>query len=337
MRAYEIRGGFGLENLVVAERPEPEPGPFQVRVRVKAAALNYRDLLTVQGLYNPKQKLPLIPCSDGAGVIDAVGPGVTRFKVGDRVMGAFAPGWLAGDPTREKLRGTLGGPLDGMLTEAAVLHEEGAVAVPPHLSDAEAATLPCAGLTAWSALVTYGAARAGETLLVQGTGGVSLFALQLGKLLGLRVLATSSKDEKLERAQQLGADAGINYASTPDWDKAARTLTDGLGPHQIIEVGGAGTLERSLKAIRVGGTISLIGQLGGNAASMNLIPILMQNVRVQGILVGHREGLEQLGRAVSASGLRPVVDRVFPFEQAQAAFAHLASGAHFGKVVVAVG
>lgn len=336
MRAHEIRGSFGLENLVATERPDPEPGPFQVRVRVKAASLNYRDLLMVQGKYNPRQKLPLIPCSDGAGVVDAVGPGVTRVKTGDRVMTLFAQGWLAGEPTRAKLGATLGGPLDGALADTIRLHEDGVVHTPAHLSDEEAATLPCAALTAWSALVTYGSIKPGETVLVQGTGGVSMFALQFAKLLGARVLATSSKDEKLARAKELGADEGINYATTPDWDKAARALTDGLGPHQIVEVGGAGTFERSLKAIRVGGTISVIGQLGGNQTPVNLIPILMQNVRVQGILVGHREGFESMCRGIAHHQLRPVVDRVFPFEQARQAFEHMAAGAHFGKVVVKV-
>ena len=334
MRAYEIQNGFGLENLKVAERPDPVPGPFQVRLRVTAASLNYRDLLMVRGLYNPKQKLPLIPCSDGAGVIDAIGPGVTRVKVGDRCFGAFSQGWIAGEPTRDKLRTTLGGPLDGALGDTMLLHEEGVVRTPEHLSDEEAATLPCAAATAWSALVTFGNCKAGDTVLLQGTGGVSIFALQFAKLLGLRAIITSSKDEKLARARQLGADEGINYSVNADWDKAARALTDGLGPNQIVEVGGAGTFEKSLKAIRVAGTVSVIGQLTGNAAQVNLIPILMQNVRVQGILVGSRESAEAMCRAIALHKLKPVIDRVFPFAEAPAAFEHMGSGAHFGKVVV---
>lgn len=335
MRAYEIRDAFGLEHLVPTERPDPTPGPFQVRMRVQATSLNFRDLLMVKGQYNPRQKLPLIPCSDGAGVVDAIGPGVTRCKVGDRVMGAFSQGWLAGEPTRAKLATTLGGPLDGALADTLLLHEDGVVHTPPHLSDAEAATLPCAALTAWSALVTYGKLEAGETVLVQGTGGVSMFALQFAKLLGARVIVTSSSDAKLQRARALGADEGINYASTPDWDKAARALTDGLGPHHIIEVGGANTLEKTLKCIRFGGTISAIGVLTGSASSVSLIPILMQNVRLQGILVGHREGFEHMNRAISQAKLRPVVDRVFPFAEARQAFEHMASGSHFGKLVIA--
>jgi NADPH:quinone reductase-like Zn-dependent oxidoreductase len=217
-----------------------------------------------------------------------------------------------------------------------VVHEDGLVHTPPHLSDEEAATLPCAAVTAWSALCTFGAIRAGETVLVQGTGGVSLFALQFAKILGARVIVTSSKDDKLERAKKLGADEGINYVATPDWDKPARALTEGLGPHQIIEVGGAGTLSRSLKCIRFGGTISMIGVLGGNTAEVNLIPILMQNVRVQGILVGHREAFEQMCRAISLHRLRSMVDRVFDFAQAREAFEHMEAGAHFGKIVIRI-
>ena len=250
-------------------------------------------------------------------------------------MGAFSQGWLAGEPTRAKLSTTLGGPLDGALSDTLLLHEDGVVATPPHLTDVEASTLPCAALTAWSALVTFGKVEAGETVLVQGTGGVSMFALQFAKLLGARVIVTSSSDDKLARAKALGADALINYVSTPDWDKAARALTDGLGPHHIIEVGGAGTLEKTLKAIRFGGTISAIGVLTGSATSVNLIPILMQNVKLQGILVGHREGFEHMNRAITQAQLKPVVDRVFPFEQARQAFEHLASASHFGKVVIA--
>jgi len=335
MRAYEIRGGFGLDNLVATERPLPEPGPFQVRVAVKACSLNFRDLRMVQGLYNPRQKLPLIPCSDGAGVIDAVGEGVTRVEVGQRVVGAFAQTWISGAPTKAKLSGTLGGPLDGALAEAMVLHEDGVVPVPAHLSFEEAATLPCAAVTAWHALRAADLS-AGETVLVQGTGGVSIFALQLAKLAGLRVIVTSRSDEKLARAKTLGADETINYEATPDWDKAARALTDGLGPHQILEVGGAGTLARSLRCVRVGGTISVIGVLAGAETALSVIPILMNNVRLQGILVGARAHLESLCAAVSQHQLRPVVDRVFPFAQAPEAFAHMEKGAHFGKLVVQV-
>ncbi|WP_164001621.1 zinc-dependent alcohol dehydrogenase family protein [Pyxidicoccus caerfyrddinensis] len=337
MKAYEIRDGFGLDKLVACERPDPTPGPFQVRVRVKATSLNQRDLMMVEGRYNPRQKLPLIPNSDGAGVVDAVGPGVTRVKPGDRVMGIFSQAWLAGEPTRAAQTSTLGGPLDGALADTMLLHEDGVVLTPAHLSDEEAATLPCAAVTAWSALVTYGGLKAGDSVLVQGTGGVSIFALQIARMLGARVILTSSRDEKLEKARALGAHEVINYATTADWDKAARALTGGVGVDHVVEVGGAGTFEKSLRAVRVGGTVSVIGVLSGGAGTVPLTPILMQNLRVQGILVGHRQGFEAMNRALTLHGVRPVVDRVFPFAEARSAFEYLKSGAHFGKVVVRVG
>ncbi|MFE8595935.1 NAD(P)-dependent alcohol dehydrogenase [Archangium violaceum] len=336
MRVYEIRGGFGLDKLVYAERPDPEPGPMQVRVRVKATSLNYRDLMMVEGRYNPRQKLPLVPNSDGAGVVDAVGPGVTRVKVGDRVMGLFAQAWLAGEPSRQVQGSTLGGPQDGALADTMLLHEDGAIPTPAHLTDEEASTLPCAAVTAWSALVTQGGIKAGDTVLLQGTGGVSIFALQIARMMGARVILTSSRDDKLERARALGAHEGINYVTTPDWDKTARTLTGGTGVDHVVEVGGAGTFEKSLRAVRLGGTVSVIGVLSGGAGAMALTPILMGNLRVQGVFVGHRQSFEALNRALTLHGVRPVVDRVFPFAETRAAFEHLKSGAHFGKVVIRV-
>lgn len=334
MRAAEIRGGWGLDNLVLAERPDPVAGPGQVLVRVGAVSLNYRDLLTVQGVYNPKQPLPLVPCSDGAGVVEAVGPGVRRVKPGDRVCSVFAQRWLAGAPTRDKIRSTLGGPLDGMLAERVVLSEEGVVRTPEHLSDEEAATLPCAAVTAWNALVTEGRVAAGETVLVQGTGGVSLFALQLAKLLGARVIATSSSDDKLARARELGADEGINYKDVPDWGARAKELTGGEGVDLVVEVGGAGTLQQSLRAVRIGGRVALIGNLAGTSAEVPLTLIFMQRVNVYGILVGDRESFEAMNRAIAAHRLRPVVDRVFPLDDTRAAFEHMAAGRHFGKIVI---
>lgn len=336
MKAYEIRDGFGLDKLVPCERAEPVPGPYQVRVRVKATSLNYRDLMMVEGRYNPKQKLPLVPNSDGAGVVDAVGPGVTRVKVGERVMGLFSQAWLGGEASRAAQTSTLGGPLDGALADTMVLHEDGVVHTPAHLSDEEAATLPCAAVTAWSALVTQGGVKAGDSVLVQGTGGVSIFALQIARMQGARVILTSSRDDKLERARALGAHEGINYVKTPDWDKAARALTGGTGVDHVVEVGGAGTLEKSLKAVRVGGTVSVIGVLSGGAGAVPVTPILMGNLRVQGVFVGHRQSFEALNRALALHGTRPVVDRVFPFAEARAAFEYLKSGAHFGKVVIRV-
>lgn len=337
MKAYEIREKFGLENLVRCERPDPTPGPFQVRVRVKATSLNARDLMMVEGRYNPSQRLPLIPNSDGAGVVDAVGPGVTRVKVGDRVMAAFSQAWVAGVPSRAVHLNALGGPLDGALAEMMLLREDGVVRTPDYLTDEEAATLPCAAVTAWSALVTHGALKAGDVVLLQGTGGVSIFALQIAKLMGAHIVITSSRDDKLERARALGAHDVINYVTTPDWEKVARGITRNVGVDHVVEVGGAGTFEKSLRAVRPGGTVSVIGVLSGGAATVPLTPILMQNLRVQGVVVGHRESFEALVRAFTQHAVRPVVDRVFPFEEAVAAFRYLKSGAHFGKVVVRVG
>jgi len=336
VRAVEIRGGFGLANLALTERPEPRPGPGQALVRLRAAALNYRDLLTAEGKYNPKQKLPLIPCSDGAGEVVEVGAGVARVAPGDRVSPIFAQRWIAGVPTREKLRSTLGGPLDGTLAELAVFDQEGLVKIPEHLSDEEAATLPCAAVTAWSALVTEGGVTAGDTVLVQGTGGVSLFALQIAKLLGARVIATSSRDDKLARARELGADDGINYKEIPEWGTRAKELTGGAGVDHVVEVGGAGTLQQSLRAVRIGGTISLIGNLAGTKSELLLTQIFMQKLRVNGILVGHRESFEAMNRAVAFHRLRPVIDRIFPLEEARAAFDHMAAGDHFGKIVIRI-
>jgi NADPH:quinone reductase-like Zn-dependent oxidoreductase len=307
-----------------------------VLVRLRAASLNFRDLLTVEGKYNPKQKLPLIPCSDGAGEVVEAGEGVTRVQPGDRVCGIFAQRWISGEPTRERLRSTLGGPLDGTLAELAVFDQEGVVKVPGHLSDEEASTLPCAAVTAWSALVTEGGLTAGDTVLVQGTGGVSLFALQLAKVLGARVIATSSQDEKLERVRRMGADGLINYREVPDWGKRAKELTDGIGVDNVVEVGGAGTLQQSLQAVRFGGTVSLIGNLSGTRTEILLTHIFMQRIRVNGILVGHRESFEAMNRAIALHEIRPVIDLIFALEEAPAAFEHMAAGGHFGKIVVRI-
>jgi NADPH:quinone reductase-like Zn-dependent oxidoreductase len=335
MRTYEIQGSFGFDNLNPADRPKPEPGPGQVLLRMRAASLNFRDILTVRGHYNPRQPLPLIPCSDGVGVIEAVGDGVHRVSVGDRVATSFSQTWIAGPPSLEKLRGTLGGPLDGTLAEFMVLDAEGVVPLPDYLTDVEGASLPCAALTAWSALVEQGTVTAGETVLVQGTGGVSVFALQIATMLGARVIATSSSDAKLERIRELGAWQTINYRDEPTWGKAARKLSGG-GVDHIVEVGGAGTLEQSLQAVKVGGTVSVIGVLSGISSEMNIIPLLMSQLRLQGILVGSREGFERMLRAMEAHQLRPVVDRVFAMDQTREAFDHMASGAHLGKVCIEI-
>ena len=335
MRAVEIRGAFGLDNLVLTERPDPRPGFGQVLLRMRAASLNYRDLLMVQGKYNPKQKLPLIPCSDGVGEVVELGEGVSRVRVRDRVCPIFAQQWLAGEPTREKARSTLGGPLDGTLAELMAVDQEGLVKVPDHLTDEEAASLPCAAVTAWNALMA-GGVKAGDTVLVQGTGGVSLFALQFAKALGARVIATSSSDRKLDRVREMGAAETINYRETPDWGARAKELTGGVGVDLVVEVGGAGTLDQSLRAVRFGGAISLIGNLAGIDAQVRLTLIFMQHVRMLGIFVGSRESFEAMNRAIAVHGLRPVVDRVFPLEEARAAFELMGAGGHFGKICIRI-
>ena len=334
MKVYEIQGGFGLDHLKLAERPDPAPAAGQVLLRMRAASLNYRDLMTVAGSYNPRQRLPLIPCSDGVGEVVAVGEGAVRVAVGDRVATLFCQGWLAGRPSVEELRSTLGGPLDGTLAELMVLPETGVIRVPEHLSDAEAATLPCAALTAWNALAEHGRVAAGDTVLVQGTGGVSIFALQFAQLLGARVIVTSRRDDKLVNARRLGAWQEINSLDDIEWGKTARALTGGVGVDHLVEVGGAGTLAQSLQAIRVGGQISLIGVLAGGASELSIVPVFMKNVRIQGLLVGSRQAFERMNRAIAQHELRPVVDRVFPFAEAREAFEHVRSGAHFGKVCI---
>jgi NADPH:quinone reductase-like Zn-dependent oxidoreductase len=339
MRAFEVRDAFGLDHLTLTERPEPRaggPGARQVLLRMRAVSLNYRDLMTVEGTYNPRQKLPLIPCSDGVGEVVAVGEEVTRVRPGDRVCPIFAQRWISGEPTRERLRSTLGGPLDGTLAEQMVLDEEGVVKVPSHLTDEEAAALPCAAVTAWNAVVTEGRIKAGDTVLVQGTGGVSIFALQFAHLLGARVIATSSRPEKLARALELGASDGINYRETPAWGAKVKELTGGAGVDLVVEVGGAGTLEQSLQAVRLGGTLALIGVLSGGAPQLRLASIFMQKIRVQGIVVGDRESFEAMNRAIDLHRLRPVIDHVFPFEEARAAFDRMAAGEHLGKICVRV-
>jgi NADPH:quinone reductase-like Zn-dependent oxidoreductase len=336
MKLYELKDGFGIDSVTPAERPDPRPGPGQVLVQMKAFSLNYRDLLMVKGLYNPKLRLPLVPLSDGAGTVAAVGPGVTRVKVHDRVAAIFMQQWLDGEVTDAKARSALGGAIDGVLAQYVVHGEDGVVPVPEHLSDEEAATLPCAGVTAWHALVTEGRLRAGDTVLVQGTGGVSLFALQFARLHGARVIATSSSDAKLERVRQLGASDGINYRTTADWDKRARELTGDVGVDHVVEVGGPATLGKSLRAVRMGGQISLIGVLAGAGGEVNPLPAVMKNVRIQGIFVGSRAMFEAMNRAIAVNRLRPVVDRVFGFNEVREALRYMESAAHFGKICIRV-
>ena len=341
MLAFQVTQ-FGLEHLQSAERPEPVATPGMVLIRVHAVSLNYRDLLVAKGQYNPKMQLPRILCSDGAGEVVAAGDGVRRVKVGDRVCGIFMQRWLDGPLTAEKSKAALGGDVDGMLARYVLLSEDGVVRFPEHLSYEEAATLPCAGVTAWNAL-HYGGDPArplqpSETILIQGTGGVSIFALQFAKLLGAKVIGTSSSEEKLSRAYAMGLNAGCNYRERPEWSRWVTEVTDGLGADRIIEVGGAGTFGQSLRAARVEGMVAQIGVLSGGVTAdpLALTPILHKQLRVQGIYVGSRAMFEQMNTAIAEAQLHPVVDKVFAFEQTREAFEHMQSGAHFGKIVIRV-
>jgi NADPH:quinone reductase-like Zn-dependent oxidoreductase len=327
---------FGIDNLEHIDGPEPKPGAGEVLVKVRAVSLNYRDLLVTLGHYNPKMTLPRIPISDGAGEVVAVGEGVTQVKPGQRVAGIFMQNWLEGVATAQKHRGALGGDIDGMLAEFVVLHENGLVPVPDHLSWEEAATLPCAGVTAWNAVVHAGRIKAGDTVVIQGTGGVSIFALQFAKALGARVLGTSSSDEKLDRAGKLGLDAGVNYKQTPDWAKWVLDQTNGEGADLVVEVGGAGTFAQSLKAVRIGGTVAQIGVLSQTSEPLNVIPFLHKQIHVQGIYVGSRAHFLEMNRAVTQTNLKPLVDEVFAFDQAKEALRRMESGAHFGKLIICI-
>lgn len=333
MRVFQIEGGWGFDHLKLSSRPDPRPGAGEVLLRMKAASLNYRDLVVPDRGYGQYTgTLPLIPISDGVGEVVECGPGVTRLKVGDRVCPSFLQRWVGGELTLERITGSLGGPIDGVMADYMVLPEGGVCVVPGHLSDVQAATLPCAALTAWSALVTEGRLKAGDRLLVQGTGGVALFALQFAKLAGAHVTVISSSDEKLARARALGADACLNYVAEPEWAKASRAITEGAGFDHILELGGERTLPQSLRCIRPGGTISMIGVLSGGTMSASLGLVVTRQVRLQGITVGSRDGFEAMLRAIGQHRLEPVVDRVFAFEALKEAMAWLKSGAHFGKV-----
>jgi NADPH:quinone reductase-like Zn-dependent oxidoreductase len=330
MRVFEIQQ-FGIENLKLVDRETPKPGLYEVLVRLSAASLNYRDLMVAEGQYNPKLPFPMVPLSDGVGIVEAAGPRVTRVKTGDRVAGAFMQTWIDGGLDREKAASALGGSIDGVLSEYRIFHEQGLVNVPAHLSDEEAATLPCTGVTAWHALFEGETAKTGDTVLIQGTGGVATFALQFAKAAGLRPIVISSSDQKLERARQLGAAEGINYSEEPDWGRAVAKLVPG-GVDYVIELGGAKTVPHSLNAVRMGGMIAMIGALSGAEASVSPVPILMRSIRVQGIYVGSRIMFERMNRAIVLHKIKPIVDRVFPWLDVKAAMKYMQEQKHVGKV-----
>jgi len=338
MKVYEVvKGASGIEGLRRSERPDPKPGRSEVLVRVRAVSLNFRDLAVLRGHYpGPPIAENVIPLSDGAGEVVAVGDGVTRFRPGDRVAATFFQVWINGRP-RPGLAALGAAPVNGMLTEYAVLHEDGLVALPQTLSFEEGATLPCAGVTAWHALMVAGRAiKPGDSVLAMGTGGVSIFALQFARAAGARVIVTSSHEEKLERARKLGATDTVNYKTTPDWEKAALELTGGRGVDCVVEVGGAGTLSKSFQAVGFDGKVALIGVLAGPAGDTSPHPLMFKSASLHGIFVGNRTMFEDMLAAMTVNRIKPVIDKVFAFEDAAEAYRYQMEGKHFGKVVIRV-
>ena len=334
-QAYAIVDGFGLDRLARVDWPaEPVP-PGHVRVAVEAVSLNRRDLLLVEGKYAPRLRLPAIPCSDAAGRVVELGPGATRFATGDRVVAHMFPDWLAGPPSAEALRSALGGPVrQGTLRREIVLPETTLLPIPAYLSVREAATLPCAALTAWAAVVKFGRVGAGSTVLVEGTGGVSIFALQLAKRLGATVVATSSAPAKRERLRALGADAVVDYRGDPNWAATARQHVGGAFD-LVVDV--VGDLETSIRSVRPGGMVAVIGVLQGSRTEITLPLVVMRQVALQGVTCGSLEDLRHTLAALAEAELRPVISDVFPFARAHDAFAAMGAGTHFGKIVVEMG
>jgi len=332
MKAFQIER-FGLEELSKVDLDRPSPAAGEVLVKFHATSLNYRDLMMIEGTYNPRLRLPLVPFSDGAGEVVGVGEGVTSWKVGDRVCPIFMQGWIDGELDYARSKTTLGHDLDGCLRQYGAFSENGLVRIPEHLSFKEAACLPCAGVTAWNALMVSGGLKSGETVLVQGTGGVSLFALQFAKLAGAKVIVTSSSDEKLAKAKELGANDLINYVDREDWDNVVLEMTGKKGVDHVVEVGGAGTLARSMRAVAMSGHIAVIGVVAGKGEFTN-VPIFMKALKLIGVLVGSRIMFEEMNSAIERSGMRPVIDRTFSFDEVKEAFRYMKSGSHFGKIVV---
>jgi len=334
MRAWEIVSDGGVDALALNERPLPDPGHGQVRIRIRASSVNYRDLSTIEDPVSRRLPYPTVPNSDGAGEVDAVGPGVTGFSVGDRVMGCFFQAWEAGPISAAAMASALGGALPGVLAEYVVLDADGVIAMPAHLTFAEAATLPCAALTAWHALTLPRPVSPGETVLLLGTGGVSVFAQQFCVLMGARTIVTSSSDDKLERMRALGANETVNYRTNPDWEQAVLDLTGGVGADRVVEVGGPGTLQKSITAARVGGIVGLIGILTGVQGSVAPTDIMRKSITLRGIYVGSRQMFAEMNRAIDLHGLKPVIDETFAFEDGREAYRRMRQASHFGKLVI---
>ena len=337
MRVFQVEGDWSREHLKLGTRPEPHAGRGQVRLKMLAAALNFRDLIVPNKGYGSRmQALPLLMLSDGVGIIDEVGEGVSGWQTGQRVCPNLLQSWAAGEPDDDKFLRGLGCEIDGVMAEHIVVEANSLAAAPAHLSDVQCAAIPTAGVTAWRAIVSEGKVKAGDTVLVQGTGGVALFAMQFAKMLGAKVIITSSSDEKLAKAKAMGADEGINYKTTPEWGKAARALNGGRGMDLVVELGGENTLTQSLRAVRTGGTVSLIGVLSGSKLSSPIGLVVTRHIKLQGITVGSGDDLRDMFRAIELHQLVPAVDKTFAFEELHAAMDHLASGQHFGKVCIRV-
>ncbi|HEY9769235.1 MAG TPA: NAD(P)-dependent alcohol dehydrogenase [Coleofasciculaceae cyanobacterium] len=334
MKAYQLQAYNSLEALQLIDLPEPTVGANDVLVKIRANSINYRELIILGGGYDRNKKLPVIPASDGVGQVVDIGKNATAFEIGDRVAGTFFQDWQSGSATEKQMNTALGGGIDGTLAEYVVFPEHALVKIPEHLAYEEAATLPCAALTAWNCL-RRGGLIPGQTVLTLGTGGVSIFALQFAKLFGAKVIITSSSDEKLDRAMALGADATINYRTYPEWQDRVRLLTDGVGVDQVVEVGGAGTMKRSLDSARLGGYIGVIGVLSGfGAANFTPATAFFNQLRIQGIYVGNRQMFEEMNAAIALHHLQPVVDEIVPFSEAKRAYELLESGKHLGKIVI---
>lgn len=337
MKCVQIQDDFGLKNLVLSETENPgEPEPDEVILKMKSASLNFRDILMAEGLYNPKQPLPLIPCSDGVGEVVALGQRVRNLSLGDRVTPLFCPPWQTGCLRDEYRNQTLGGPVNGTCSELMKIQAESVVKVPDYLSDAEAASLPCAALTAWNALTLDKRLDEGAWVLTQGTGGVSVFAIQIAKQLGYKVIATTGSKPKQNKLLDLGADEVINYREDESWAKTAKKIAGEQGIDLVVEVGGAGTLQNSISAVKSNGKIAVIGVLAGVSQDFNILPVLMRQITLQGLFVGNKSQMEALIQLLDRTKLRPIVDLVYPLSEFAKAFSHLKSGKHFGKVCIEI-